>query len=386
MDASLIYLTLILSFENCRDPQGEVQGPFASAEMTEWFNSGYFTMALSVRRACDERYAQLGELTKMWGRLPFMPGPLIPPMKNSDLHPMAAEQEKLQMIQQQLIQQQMFQQQMMQQQHMLRQQSIIAKLSQMEGWNTLSPIQQQQVVNQHMANLQPLPGDPLLQQLRLQMEAQAKLQAEMLLQQRKDPVHSLVNHLQQQQQHQPQPVLEPQQPASMKQDPIQVFLQQLLGQPKASPAVSKPPSNAPSNKPQEMMDPIQSLIQQAQWNANVAAQGGGAMDPGNHVAPGFHGLPPGAGLVPWPPHTHSVGPMPNSTLFQAGPGEPSMTSVWDLENAKVEEAKRQMEQHQQQMAAEMHRREMEEKRMKEEEEERRRREIQVICQVVCVLD
>lgn len=347
-----------------------MQGPFTSAEMTEWFNSGYFTMALSVRRACDERYAQLGELTKMWGRLPFMPGPLIPPMKNSDLHPMAAEQEKLQMIQQQLIQQQMFQQQMMQQQHMLRQQSIIAKLSQMEGWNTLSPIQQQQVVNQHMANM-PLPGDPLLQQLRLQMEAQAKLQAEMLLQQRKDPVHSLVNHLQ----HQPQPVLEQQQSASMKHDPIQVFLQQLLGQPKASPAVSKPPSNVPNNKPQEIMDPIQSLIQQAQWNANVAAQGG-VMDPsGNHVAPGFHGLPPGAGLVPWPPHTHSIGMPTSSTLFQAGPGEPPITSVWDLENAKVEEAKRQME-HQQQMA-EMHRREMEEKRMKEEEDERRRREIQV---------
>ena len=297
---------------------------------------------------------------------------------------MAAEQEKLQMIQQQLLQQQLFQQQMLQQQHMLRQQSIIAKLSQMDGWNTLSPIQQQQVVNQHMANM-PMPNDPLMQQLRLQMETQAKLQAEMLLQQRKDPVHSLVNHMQHQpqqhpvHQHQPQqlqpqhqPVLEPN--SSVKQDPIQAFLEQLLGQPKTSPTVAKPaPNNTPNNKPQEIMDPIASLIQQAQWNANVAAQGG-AIDPsGNHVAPGFHGIQPGAGLVPWPPHTHTMQP---STLFQAGPGEPPITSVWDLENAKVEEAKRQME-HQQQMA-EMHRREMEEKRMKEEEEERRRREIQVL--------
>lgn len=375
-----------------RDPQGEVQGPFTTAEMSEWFNSGYFTMALSVRRACDERYAQLGELTKMWGRLPFMPGPPIPPIKNSDLHPMvSAEQEKLQMLQQQLIQQQMFQQQIMQQQHMLRQQTIIAKLSQMDGWNTLSPIQQQQVVNQHMANMpHPIPGDPLFQQLRLQMEAQAKLQAEMIqLQRSKEQqqqsvgVHSLVSHLNQLQQ-QPQPVLEQQALAnnSMKShDPIQVFLQQLLGQSKSPPAaISKPStSNIMNNhKPHEsqvVLDPIQSLIQQAQWNANHAAAQG-VVDPamGNHVAPGFHGLPPGVG-VPWPAHNHSA-------LFQTGSSEsqPAMTSVWDLENAKVEEAKRQMEQqqHQQQMAAEMHRRELEEKRMKEEEEERRRRlEIQV---------
>lgn len=63
----------------------------------------------------------------------------------------------------------------------------------MDGWNTLSPIQQQQMVNQDMANI-PILGDPLLQQLQLKMEARAKLQAEMLLQ-RKDHVHSLVNHL-----------------------------------------------------------------------------------------------------------------------------------------------------------------------------------------------
>lgn len=63
----------------------------------------------------------------------------------------------------------------------------------MDGWNTLSPIQQQQIVNQDMANI-PILGDPLLQQLQLKMEARAKLQAEMLLQ-RKDHVHSLVNHL-----------------------------------------------------------------------------------------------------------------------------------------------------------------------------------------------
>ena len=356
-----------------RDPQGDVQGPFAAAEMTEWFNSGYFTMALSVRRACDERYVQLGELTKMLGRLPFLSGsagtPHHPPLKAADVHPMVAEQEKLQMIQQQLMQQQMFQAQMQQmqqqQQHAMRQQAVVAKLSQMDGWAALSPVQQQQVVNQHMANLPPLPqphpvaGDPLIQQLRLQMEAQAKLQAEMLI--RKD---TLVNHLH----HQPQPqVLE--QPTAGKPDPIQAFVQQLLGQPKAP---TKPQNNAKPPDSQGLPDPIQTLIQQAQWAGGADPSGpvlGGGGGPG-HVAPGFHGLAPGPGLVPWPPQGQ-----PGLAGQQQQHPQPVVGSVWDLENAKAEEAKRLMEQHQQQMA-ELHRREEEEKRMKEEEE-RRRREMQV---------
>lgn len=56
---------------------------------------------------------------------------------------------QLQLIQQQLMQQQMFQAQMQQmqqqQQHALRQQAVVAKLSQMDGWANLSPVQQQQV-------------------------------------------------------------------------------------------------------------------------------------------------------------------------------------------------------------------------------------------------
>ena len=354
-------------FSLFRDPQGEVQGPFSSTEMTEWFNSGYFTMALSVRRGCDERFVQLGELTKMWGRLPFLAGPTVPPMKATDVHPMVAEQEKLQMIQQHLLQQQLFQQQMMQQQHLMRQQAVIAKLSQMDGWSTLSPLQQQQIVSQHMAGMGPLiGGDPLYQQLRLQMEAQTKLQADMLMQ-RKDPVHSLMSQLQPSQQSKMhEPVL-----AEAKHDPIQALVQQLLGQSKpAAPVAPVAPVVAkPAEKP---LDPIQSLLQQAQWGAGPA---GGAAAPG---APGFHGMTPGSGLVPWPPHPMGFGAP--SSLFPAVPGggEAPVTSVWDLENAKVEEAKRQ--QLEQQQLAELQRREAEEeeKRLKEEEERRlRERELQV---------
>lgn len=64
-----------------RDPQGEVQGPFLASEMAEWCKAGYFTAGLMVRRTCDERYTTLGDLVKMCGRIPFTPGPPIPPLK-----------------------------------------------------------------------------------------------------------------------------------------------------------------------------------------------------------------------------------------------------------------------------------------------------------------
>lgn len=43
------------------DPQGETQGPFSSEEMSDWFNAGYFSMNLLVRRGCDDKYLQLGQ-------------------------------------------------------------------------------------------------------------------------------------------------------------------------------------------------------------------------------------------------------------------------------------------------------------------------------------
>lgn len=64
-----------------RDPQGEVQGPFLASEMAEWCKAGYFTTGLLVRRTCDERYATLGDLIKIYGRVPFTPGLPIPPLK-----------------------------------------------------------------------------------------------------------------------------------------------------------------------------------------------------------------------------------------------------------------------------------------------------------------
>ncbi|XP_057189251.1 GRB10-interacting GYF protein 2 isoform X6 [Triplophysa rosa] len=63
-----------------KDPQGEIQGPFKNQEMSEWFQAGYFTMTLQVKRGCDEMFQPLGDIMKLWGRVPFTPGPTLPPM------------------------------------------------------------------------------------------------------------------------------------------------------------------------------------------------------------------------------------------------------------------------------------------------------------------
>ncbi|KAG7484086.1 hypothetical protein MATL_G00045850 [Megalops atlanticus] len=63
-----------------KDPQGEIQGPFTTLEMSEWFQAGYFTMTLLVKRGCDEGFQPLGDVIKMWGRVPFAPGPSPPPL------------------------------------------------------------------------------------------------------------------------------------------------------------------------------------------------------------------------------------------------------------------------------------------------------------------
>jgi len=44
-----------------RDPQGDIQGPFSSSDMKKWYEAGYFTMDLMVRRACDLVLLPLGK-------------------------------------------------------------------------------------------------------------------------------------------------------------------------------------------------------------------------------------------------------------------------------------------------------------------------------------
>lgn len=69
-----------------RGPVSTRPGPFTTQEMAEWFQAGYFSMALLVKRGCDEGFQPLGEVIKMWGRVPFAPGPSPPPLLVSSLH------------------------------------------------------------------------------------------------------------------------------------------------------------------------------------------------------------------------------------------------------------------------------------------------------------
>lgn len=63
------------------DPQGNEQGPFSSSDMLEWFEAGYFPADLRLRRAgIDRRYAPLNEISRLYGRVPFTPGPAPGPL------------------------------------------------------------------------------------------------------------------------------------------------------------------------------------------------------------------------------------------------------------------------------------------------------------------
>uniref|UniRef100_A0A182SGM8 GYF domain-containing protein n=1 Tax=Anopheles maculatus TaxID=74869 RepID=A0A182SGM8_9DIPT len=183
------------------DPQGKVQGPFQAAEMTEWYRAGYFDESLSVRRECDEVYNTLGTLVALCGGMPFLNSAVIQPFKapagaNGAKH--SPQQQQLQQQQtntsvsqggqqkQQVApgangntvmpspnpqqQQSAGQQGSGQQQtagasggggpnvvpsiHLLRQQSmVLQKLQNSDGWNLLSPEQQNMIITQHMNQL-----------------------------------------------------------------------------------------------------------------------------------------------------------------------------------------------------------------------------------------
>ncbi|KAJ8357476.1 hypothetical protein SKAU_G00202700 [Synaphobranchus kaupii] len=124
-----------------KDPQGEIQGPFSNQEMMEWFQAGYFTMTLLVKRGCDELFQPLGEIIKMWGRVPFTPGPSPSPLLGD------VDQERLKR-QQELTALNLYQLQQLQYQYMLRQQYAQALAQQQKAAALGAPPQQQQ--QQHL--------------------------------------------------------------------------------------------------------------------------------------------------------------------------------------------------------------------------------------------
>uniref|UniRef100_A0A671R6I8 PERQ amino acid-rich with GYF domain-containing protein 2 n=1 Tax=Sinocyclocheilus anshuiensis TaxID=1608454 RepID=A0A671R6I8_9TELE len=118
-----------------KDPQGEIQGPFNNQEMSEWFQAGYFTMTLQVKRGCDEMFQPLGEMIKLWGRVPFTSGPTLAPILGD------ADQERMKR-QQEINALNMYQIQQLQYQYLLRQQYALA---QQKVLSSAPPPQQQQL-------------------------------------------------------------------------------------------------------------------------------------------------------------------------------------------------------------------------------------------------
>ncbi|KAG1714710.1 GRB10-interacting GYF protein 2 [Nymphon striatum] len=159
-----------------QDPQGKIQGPFLSAEMSEWFNAGYFSMTLLVRRGCDDKFMQLGEIcftihclqldcgtvleaNQGVPELRHMGYGLTNPVKepvstHASENPVlkSQQEEEIRMYQQRSLYYQMMQQQMLQdQQQQLQTQT---SQSQPEGFNLLSPQQQQQLLLQLLISKQ----------------------------------------------------------------------------------------------------------------------------------------------------------------------------------------------------------------------------------------
>ncbi|XP_005476378.1 GRB10-interacting GYF protein 2 isoform X4 [Oreochromis niloticus] len=130
-----------------KDPQGEIQGPFSNHEMTEWFQAGYFTMTLLVKRGCDEVFQPLGEIMKIWGRVPFAPGPAPPPLQGD------GDQERLKRHQE-LTALNLYQLQQLQYQYLLRQQYAQALAQQKAAALSSAPLQQQQQHQQQINLLQ----------------------------------------------------------------------------------------------------------------------------------------------------------------------------------------------------------------------------------------
>ncbi|EZA53350.1 hypothetical protein DMN91_005018 [Ooceraea biroi] len=308
-----------------RDPQGEVQGPFLASEMAEWCKAGYFTTGLLVRRTCDERYATLGDLIKMCGRVPFTPGLPMPPLKLSEqvippvpstvpaglttgALPKAGMEDPLLLLQYQ-------QMQMLQNQLLIRQMrtSAIAKLSQSEHWATLSPMEQNQLILQYVIQ----DGMPEIPEVPI---AATNPFVPHLASQAANPVIQLFTQMQQVKT-QPETHLPanphttaPAHPGTV--DPIQQLIQQMGGI-QNLPTVQQP-NIAPAPTPPQEDNPIKSLLRQLNVSTN-----------GHPPAPHMDTV--------WPQPPPQIAPQFNAQnwLAQIGP-IPAMPpgqlpgSLWDL--------------------------------------------------------
>ncbi|XP_076396929.1 GIGYF family protein Gyf-like isoform X2 [Megachile rotundata] len=355
-----------------RDPQGEVQGPFLASEMAEWCKAGYFTAGLMVRRTCDERYTTLGDLMKMCGRIPFTPGPPIPPLKLTDqvippvpntvpagipVLPKTGIDDPLLLLQYQ-------QMRLLQNQQLLLRQmrtSAIAKLSQSEHWATLTPMEQNQLIFQYVLQDSeisevPISTNPFVPHLPSQAS---------------NPVMQLFTQMQQAKA-QPETHLPttphsttPAHPPAM--DPIQQLIQQMGGM-QNIPGIQQSNINSTPAATQED-NPIKSLLRQLNVNTNGHPQT-------SHID------------TVWPQPPPQINPQFNAQnwLAQVGP-IPAVppgqlpTSLWDLHTKEIKTEQQILEEQnlrlQEDRKKEELRKQEELQRQAEEENAKRKKEEQV---------
>ncbi|KAF5296951.1 hypothetical protein FQR65_LT10103 [Abscondita terminalis] len=186
-----------------QDPQGDLQGPFLSSEMAEWYRAGYFTSPLLVKRMCDESFHRLGDLETMCGGNPFQCSIRIPPLKH-EVPPPAPNNDLLQF-------------QMLQRQFAFRQAQAnsMRALNQPEPWTNIPNLQRDLVNPQVLVHPQMAPDISFLQQTQ---------------QPPNNPLMHMINQMQQANKL-PGPTLSQKEPASVPPalDSIQALVQQMGG-------------------------------------------------------------------------------------------------------------------------------------------------------------
>ncbi|XP_049843481.1 GRB10-interacting GYF protein 2 isoform X3 [Schistocerca gregaria] len=418
-----------------RDPQGDVQGPFSSSEMLDWFRSGYFNLTLLVRRACDERYSSLGDIIKLWGRLPFTPGgPPVPPIKADAIPPVssvsvpplvpAAPPPTSDILSDShghnlLMQQYQYQYTMLQRQLLLGQQAAvhaaaqaaIGELSQSDRWATLSPIEQRRLVTERLALHQMLGVPPLVPPVSVPPPSIVDLFSVAAAQQQPGPQPA-------QQPPPPPPSAQPQ-PVSATNPVAQLISQMQMG---AVAAAVAPKEHQPP-PPHALVDPLQQLIQQMSGGLPSVSSAPSVPPPGGQPLGGGIGLdsdgpgrtllqtlnagkppamppprlPPvqvdsvwggsvpagyslGVGTAaPWMNAAVTTPTPPVSSTSSVPPGQlPSLPmSLWDLAQQQGKDIKTEHQVLEEQLRAEEERR-LEEQRKREENEEAMRKQKELL--------
>ena len=205
------------------DPQGNEQGPFTSSDMLEWYEARYFPADLMLRRAgIDRRFTALNEISMLYGRVPFTPGPApgpllpepqkplstpTPPPPQQQPQPPQQPSPSENSNQQQTILQHM-QQQMLQQQLLRQQQQLIAiqqqtHLSELEKAQLINKVMQLSLLPQQQQQQKPSSSSSAgdISMLLKQHEQQVPNQQQQMHHHQQQDNHHQQQMMQQQQQH-----------------------------------------------------------------------------------------------------------------------------------------------------------------------------------------